>query len=242
MSRRANRGATTAQVLVGITLAIAILALLWLTWRQRTESAPAPVATAESAPLAVPADRVDPANQGKLIEVSGRLRGKEAPRDEQFGIQAEAGAIGLMRSVQMWQWEETCTQEKCEYEQVWSAELIDSSGFRQRQGHENPQRAPFDGELFDSDELRLGAFRFDPDLAAQVLFDVEAPVALPVRASQLPPNLAATFRDSDGALYTGDPQRPAIGDLRVSYRVIAPVEVSRIRGVQDGEWLRAPAN
>lgn len=241
MTRRANRGATTAQLLVGATLVVAIVALLWLTWRKSVDTPPPSVAAVvEPAPMAVSAERVDPANEGRLIEVSGKLRGKEAPRDEQFGIRAEAGAIGLMRSVQMRQWEESCAQEKCEYEQVWSAEPIDSGSFRQREGHENPQRSPFDGQLFDTDELHLGAFRFDPELAAQVLYDEDTAVALPVRASQLPPNLAATFRDRDGVLYTGDPQQPAVGDLRVSYRVIAPFEVSRIRGIQSGAWLKKP--
>lgn len=244
MTKRANRGATKAQVLVGAVLAIAIVAMLWLAWQRRAETsteAPAPVPAAAGTPLTVSPERIDPANQGRLLEISGKLRGQDVPHDEQFGIRAEAGAIGLMRSVEMRQWEETCAREKCEYEQVWSDEPIDSSAFRQRKGHENPQRSPFDGELFVAKEWRLGAFRFDPQLGAQILFDDDAPAALPVRASQLPPNLAATFRDRDGVLYTGDPEHPAIGDLRVSYRVVAPMEVSRVRGVQDGQWLKAPS-
>lgn len=240
MTARLNRGATPAQVLVGVALAAAIVALLWIAW-QRAESAPEAASGAtEAAPAAVSSERIDPANQGRMIEVSGELRGTDAPQDEQFGIRAEAGAIGLMRSVEMRQWQEHCTEEKCEYEQVWSGELIDSSAFRQRQGHENPQRSPFDGQLFDGGELRLGAFRFDPELAAQVLFDDDAPVPLPVRASQLPPNLAAAFSDRDGVLYSGDPDRPAVGDVRVRYHIVAPIEASHVRGLQDGEWLKAP--
>lgn len=243
MTRRASRGATTAQALVGVTLAIAIVALLWFAWRQRAETAPppAPAATA-AAPLAVSAERIDPANQGRLLEVSGKLHGKDAPRDEQFGIRAEAGAIGLMRAVELRQWQETCAADKCDYAQVWSEEPIDSSAFRQRKGHENPTQAPFSSQLFNAEDWRLGAFRFDPELGAHVLAVGVEPQPVPVRASQLPPNLAATFGDRAGVLYTGDPDRPAVGDLRVSYRVIAPFELSRIRGLQDGEWLRPPPN
>lgn len=240
MTARADRGATSAQVLVGIALAAAIVALLWVAWQRADSAQQAPSGTAEPAPAPVSSERIDPANQGRMIEVSGRLRGTDAPLDEQFGIRAEAGSIGLMRSVEMRQWRENCVQEKCEYAQVWSGELIDSSRFRQRQDHENPQQSPFDGQLFDGGELRLGAFRFDPELAVQVLFDDEAPVPLPVRAAQLPPNLAATFGDRDGVLYTGDPDRPAVGDIRVRYEVIKPIEVSGVRGLQDGEWLKAP--
>lgn len=240
MTVRVNRGATPAQVLVGITLAAAIVALLWVAWR-RADSAPqASSGATEPAPVAVSSERIDPANQGRMIEVGGTLRGTDAPLDEQFGIRAEAGAIGLMRSVEMRQWRENCAQETCGYEQVWSGELIDSSAFRQRHGHENPPQSPFDGQLFDGGELRLGAFRFDPELAAQVLFDDHAPLPLPVRAAQLPPNLAAAFSDRDGVLYSGDPDRPAVGDVRVRYEVIEPIEASRVRGVQDGEWLKAP--
>lgn len=242
MTTRTNRGATTAQLLVGVTLVIAIVALLWIAWRQRGEAEPtAPAAVPETAALTVSSERVDPANQGRLIEVSGKLRGTDAPRDEQFGIHAEAGAIGLMRSVEMRLWAERCGSEQCDYEPVWSDEPIESSAFRERKGHENPERAPFDGQLFNAEELRLGAFRFDPELATQVvLFDSEDPAALPVRASQLPPNLAATFKDRDGVLYSGDPDRPTVGDVRVRYQVVAPIEVSRVRGVQDGDWLKAP--
>lgn len=243
MSGHAKRGATPAQVLVGIALVAAILALLWIAWRQSgggEPAAPAVSASSDASALPVPSDRVDPANQGRLVEVSGRLQGTEPPRDEQFGIRAQAGAIALMRAVEMRQWDERCEQESCKYEQVWAGEAIDSSAFRQRQGHDNPQHSPFDGDLFSAAELRLGAFHFDPELAAQVLFDEDAPVALPVRASQLPPNLAATFSDRDGMLYSGDPERPAVGDLRVRYLVIEPLEVSHVRGVQDGQWLKAP--
>ena len=55
-------------------------------------------------------------------------------------------------------------------------------------------------------------------------------------ASELPPNLAASFRDSDGMLYAGDPAHRAIGDIRVIYRVI-PAGTVEITGTQRGDRI-----
>ncbi|MFI4969945.1 MAG: TMEM43 family protein, partial [Lysobacterales bacterium] len=79
-----------------------------------------------------------------------------------------------------------------------------------------------------------GAYRVDATLAAAGV----APVAYPVRAAQLPANLAATFREQDGVLYAGaNPQHPAAGDLRVSYRIV-PAGPRHVSGVQTGDRLK----
>ncbi|MEO5558354.1 MAG: TMEM43 family protein, partial [Dokdonella sp.] len=63
--------------------------------------------------------------------------------------------------------------------------------------------------------------------------------AFPVHVAQLPPNLAATFRDHDGVLYAGaDPDHGAVGDLRVSYRVVAAGPV-HLNAIQEGDHLRS---
>ena len=169
-----------------------------------------------------------------MISINGALHATKPARDTQLGIAADA--LVLMRDVQMLQWRERCVDTDCNYALEWSAQPIDTHAFKNAKGHENPARLPFSSEHFAADDLRLGAFKVDANILAA---DASAPVAFPVHAAQLPPNLAATFRERDGVLYAGaDPGHAALGDVRVSFRIVAAGE-RRLTGIQHGEWLRA---
>ena len=75
------------------------------------------VATAKSleegaaACLDVPADKVDDANEGKLVHVSGDATTAETLKDDLFGV--SASALKLARKVEIYQWEER-TEKKNE--------------------------------------------------------------------------------------------------------------------------------
>ena len=186
-------------------------------------------------PPAVPTvaiDRIDPANEGRVVRIEGPLEAQPV-RDTQLGVSADA--IALVRKVEMRQWQETCTSGGCGYELTWSAVPIDSSGFRQPEGHLNPGALPFAGTRFLSAEVRLGAFVIDPALAA----GEAGPTAYAVDVADLPPNLAATFRVQDGVLLTGADAQGTAGDLRVSYSIV-PAGVRSLTGVQQGDRLRPP--
>jgi len=183
--------------------------------------------------IKVSADRVDPVNEGRRVQVSGRLTASSAARDADMDI--AAGAAVLVRKVEMLQWRERCEHgAACTYETAWSSQRVDSSGFREPQGHENPPARLVDAHFAGAD-LKLGAFLPDPELVA-------AQVALadhPVHAANLPPNLAAVFADASGALYAGgDAAHPRVGEVKVSYR-IAPLGEVVLRGVQHGNRLSA---
>ena len=181
----------------------------------------------------VSAERIDPANEGRRVQVSGRLAAAAAARDADMGI--AAGAAVLLRKVEMFQWRERCDGgAACTYETAWSSQPIDSHAFRQPQGHENPPMRLMDAHFAGAD-LRLGAFSPDATLVAAQIGLVDHPV----HAAELPPNLAATFADADGALYAGgDASHPRVGEVRVSYR-IAPLGDAVLRGVQRGNRLIA---
>ena len=179
------------------------------------------------APPAISPVHVDPANEGKVTTMEGDLVVVRRPRDPQLGI--EADAVALERIVEMRQWQERCVGQGCSYELVWSGKPIASRGFREAATHANAVAFPFASDRFYAGELRMGAFEVNAALAMR---DVQ-PVAFAVTLAQLPPNLAATFRDSAGALVTGDPARPAAGDLRVRYEIV-PAGHRRLTGVQAG--------
>jgi len=186
-----------------------------------------------TAPRDASAERVDAANEGRRVRVSGKLAFSGAPRDAQLRIGADG--VMLVRHVEMYQWYEHCDAGNCRYDGAWSAQRVDSTRFRTPAGHENPP-FPFASARFAAGEIRLGAYVVDPELAAAQLASVE----YPVQASALPPNLAVTFRDVDGVLYAGDdPAHPQIGTLRVNYRVFPAANAVMI-GMQRGDRLVVP--
>lgn len=244
MSKRARKGSPSSSPLVGVVLLVVIAAGLWFYW-QRSATTHRPVATAPvaatpgdttKAPLAASADRIDFANEGRTLTISGSLHATKPARDSQLGIGADA--VALLRKVEMLQWREHCAASACDYALAWSEQPVDSGAFRERKGHENATRFPFAGARFVAGDLRLGAFKLDAALAVAAVEGSEA-VAWPVHANQLPPNLAATFRERDGVLYAGaDPDKAAAGDLRVSYRIVA-TGARRLTGVQHDDQLQA---
>lgn len=174
-------------------------------------------------------ERVDPANEGLHVQLGGKLEAGANARDAELGISVQAAL--LSRKVEMYQWREHCAGATCDYEPVWSSQPIDSRGFRQPQGHENPPMRLVDA-LFPGANLKLGAFAVDAELvAAQV-----ALVDHPVHAAELPPNLAASFAEVGGVLYAGGNSQPRVGEVRVSYR-IAPLGDVVLAGIQRGSRL-----
>ncbi|MGA9335077.1 MAG: TMEM43 family protein [Rudaea sp.] len=185
--------------------------------------------TAAGSPIAVSGTRIDPANEGRDVRISGYLEIAKQPVDPQLGISAKAAI--LFRHVEMYQWREQCSGTACRYDKLWSSFPIDSHGFRVQQGHENA-KFPFKDAHFAAPDIKIGAFAIDPSLLIN-----SATLAYPVRAAQLPPNLAMTFADEGGVLYAGaDPAHPQIGGLRIGYRVL-PLHAVTLTGVQRGSRL-----
>ena len=220
MARRKRKSAT--RIVASALALIALAAAGWFGYRHFDR---------QQAPIKVSADRVDPANEGRHVQATGRLTASSVARDADMDIEAKAAV--LLRKVEMFQWHERCEHgAACTYETAWASQRIDSTGFREPQGHENPPMRLVDAHFAGAD-LKLGAFAADPALvAAQVVLADH-----PVHAADLPPNLAATFADADGALYAGgDASHPRVGEVKVSYR-IAPLGEAVLRGVQHGNRL-----
>ncbi|MEO7325378.1 MAG: TMEM43 family protein [Dokdonella sp.] len=229
---RARRKKRSPSMLVVALVLVAIAAAAWFVLQRyphvlRLDSTPVATTTA-----AISSERVDPANDGHRISISGNLKVARPVRDPQLGINADA--VALLRTVEMLQWRECGAPAGCDYELQWSQQPVDSSGFKK--GHENPAHLPFLSARFLADDIRLGAFKVDVALATVVTEST----ALAVHVAQLPPNLAATFRDHEGALYAGaDPDHGAVGDLRVSYRVVPAGQV-HFTAIQEGDHLKSP--
>lgn|GEM_PF-709140 len=235
MAKPKNR--PLAAVLILVVIAAGFGAYLWLHKRHVPGETPVATDAKEAPAFATPvsADRVDPANEGRVVSLSGPLDVRTKATDTQLGISADA--VMLMRFAEMLQWREVCNGANCTYQQVWSPQIIDSGRFPA--DHRNPARLPITAARFSASDVRVGAFRVDAAALANYRRDSSLrikPVLYPVRSAQLPSNLAMTFRDANGVLYAGDPEHRKIGDVRVSYRIIPAARVD-ITGTQRGDRI-----
>jgi hypothetical protein len=177
--------------------------------------------------LSVSADRVDAANDGKLVHVSGALAASGPAVDGDFTVRSSG--IRLVRHVEMYQWkeetqsetrkklgggEETVTTYK--YTRDWVDRPIDSGKFKERAGHANPAMA-YQQRTVVAPQPKVGAFSVPESLLRN--FGEERPLAATdEQAKALERRLNRPVAAVDGALYVGrDPSQPAIGDLRIKF-------------------------
>ncbi|WP_424810637.1 TMEM43 family protein [Roseococcus sp. YIM B11640] len=178
----------------------------------------------------VPAERPDATNEGKLVHVSGPVRMTQLPFDADFDVKPPNGTLRLARIVEMYQWVEenhsetrtrmgggTETVTTSTYRREWREGRVDSSRFRQPNGHENPQPRQSSRNFF-AQGVTLGGFRIAESQLS----------AIPAAEPLTPANGEATR-------YVGnDANNPRVGDLRISWRYAHPETVSVI-GAQVGD-------
>ena len=207
--------------------------------------------TGAGAVVSVQADKVDPANEGKLVHVTAKADTKDVLTDPLFKISSTA--IRLERRVEMYQWKqnESSKTEKqlgggtkkttvYTYEKVWSDKPVNSAYFKEA-GHENPG-SPFESEKLRANHVTLGDFLLNDSLVDRlgdsrklpVPADYKLPAALSgksdaayvhVSRKSSAPSQVSQEQPADNA---GDAAltEPAIGDLRISWYAVVPHEVS----------------
>jgi len=221
--------------LFGLALFIAAFPVLFLNEGRavRTEKS---LKEGQGAVVTVPADRIDPANDQKLVHLSGQAATEEQLSDPEFGI--AANAIKLRRKVEMYQWQEkkesttekraggsTETKTTYTYSKDWSGDLADSSSFNEASGHENPSSLPYQNHETVAQKVNVGAFNLTPSLISQM--DDFENVPVNDQTAALPEALKAQVKVHDGNYYLGaEPAAPQIGDVRISFAAVKPAEVS----------------
>jgi hypothetical protein len=228
-------GGAIRSVLLGAILFVVSFPLLF--WNEgRAVNTARGLAEGQQNVVSVAADRVDPANEGKLVHISGQAAATQSVTDSEFGVSAPA--LRLERVVWMYQWREkseTQSQKKLgggeekkityTYEREWSREAINSGAFKVKEGHQNPSTKRFVDKT-ETAEVRLGVFELPTTLAAQITASEPFPVDESAR-NKLHAELRDTLKVHDGRFYAGnDPARPEVGDLKVEFRVVKPTTVS----------------
>lgn len=185
--------------------------------------------------VSVSAEAVDPADEGKLIHVTGEAKTSGPLSDPDFAISEDA--IKLRRDVEMYQWVEDVQTEKKEnvggsvdtkktysYRQEWRSELVDSSRFQVKEAHRNPTEMRFASKSFVAKGVTLGAYRLPDFLIAKI--GGGEPLD-PGPTSDLPPALRSEARSAAGGYYFGnDPANPQVGDLKVTFSIVRPGPLS----------------
>jgi hypothetical protein len=190
----------------------------------------------------VSSERADPANEGKLIHISGETKAASAARDPDLNV--AGNGLRLVRKVEMYQWKEERKSEKRQrlgggeetvttysYQRTWSEEPINSSSFREAANHRNPSMPNVRSRGFAAEGVTLGGFRLDERIIGMLgrgdSYDVPAAVAQRARE-----RLGDRARVERGGIYVGfNSDQPQIGDLRVTYTLV-PVQPVSVVGKQ----------
>ncbi|MDP9196277.1 MAG: TMEM43 family protein [Pseudomonadota bacterium] len=237
---------SVAGIVIGLIMAGLCLGLLW--WNEgRAINRTRTLAAGRSAVISIPANPVDPANQGKLVHFSGRAETAQTLEDPLFRFRRPA--LKLKRTVQMYQWKEDhetktktttgggeTTETVYTYRKVWSEALIDSGRFRSRAGHENPASMPFQTQVWTASDIHVGAFFLSTALTER-LDDYTGLTPTAEDTGAMESSLTRRFKLSGGEYLTGDLSSPGIGDLRVHFSMIEPQDISVIGGQSSGNRL-----
>jgi hypothetical protein len=223
-------------ILIGLVLFLLAFPLLF--WNEgRAVARRKTLEEGGGAVLSVSASSVDAANAGKLIHVTGKADTRATLTDPIFGV--SANALKLNRVVEMYQWEEssesktdkkvgggTTTTTTYSYSKTWSDRAIDSTGFNEPTGHQNPGSLPYESTEQIANGVTLGAFVLSPSLLGRI----QSYESYPVESSlPLPTQLIGRAQIHDAGFYIGtNPGSPQIGDTRVKFLVVRPTEISVI--------------
>jgi hypothetical protein len=229
-------GKSFVGVLVGIVLIIGSIVLLF--WNEGRA-----VATAKSlregaaTVIDVPSDNINPANNSKLVHVTGETAAADSLEDPLFNI--SQNVIRLRRNIEVFEWKEKKESKKRDkvgggsettttysYEKVWSPSLTKSSGFKSPEDHHNPDHLAVPKAEFVAKDATLGQFKLTPEIIGKISGD-EALPATDEELSNVSSKLKSKLKVESDQFYLGDdPANPEIGDEKISFTVLRPGTVS----------------
>jgi hypothetical protein len=226
-------GGAIKGIFVGLIMVIAAFPLLF--WNEgRAVKAAKSLDEGRGAVVTTDSARVDPAKEGKLVHTTGRAKSTDTLTDPVFNVSVTA--IGLKRKVEMFQWKESAKSESknklgggtetvttYSYAKEWSEALIDSSKFKNLQGHRNPSSMDQKSEKWTASKVTLGAYTLTPAQAAQISGDEPVKAAAPLSSLENTKRIV----EHDGGLYIGEnPNSPQVGDLRIKFTQVGESDMT----------------
>ena len=241
-------GSSIKGVFGGLVIAALGIALLW--WNEgRAVTTARSLKEGAKVVVSVIPDRVDGANDGKLVHMTGVATTTDTLADPDCGVQVQA--IALQRTVEMYQWKEDKKSETKKklgggdetvttysYSKAWSKDAIDSGAFKQPEGHSNPGSLPLASETWRANQVMLGAFALGGGLVVQMTDFQAVPPPDPARMT-IPVARGRRAQIAGSSLYLGsNPSSPQVGDVRLSFAQVPPGTVSVV-AQQTGSSLAA---
>ncbi|MFP4497024.1 MAG: TMEM43 family protein [Vulcanimicrobiota bacterium] len=234
-------------VLFGVVLFLVAFPLLW--WNEgRAVQVAEGLSQGKGAVVNVDPEKVDPANDGKLIQFTGMAVTEEMLEDPVFMIRENV--LKLKREVLTYQWKEITSKKTTKkvgggtetvtdyrYELGWHKGIINSRNFKEPKGHENPERALYEPQTFVANNITVGQYQLSPALVNSI--SNYQPYHVPDGAERDLPT--RDLRDNvyaiDGIFYDGENiDDPLVGDTKISFDVVKPSTVS-ILAQQQGDQL-----
>jgi hypothetical protein len=229
-------GNSVVGMLFGFVLLVGSIVLLF--WNEGRA-----VATAKSlregaaTVIDAPSDSVNPANESKLIHVTGETAVTESLQDPIFNVSEKA--LRLRRNIEVYVWKEKKesksrdkigggkeTTTTYSYEKVWAPDLIKSSSFKSAEDHRNPTRLEIPKKEFVASDATLGQFRLTPQIIGKISGD-EKLEATNDQLSQVSDKFQSKLKIDGDQFYLGaDPANPEIGDEKISFGVLRPGTLS----------------
>lgn len=225
-------------VVFGLVLVLASGVLMF--WNEgRSAKTAAALAEGASIVQSISADSVNGALEGKLIHIAGGTSADKPAVDSDFGLNAQG--LKLDRKVEMFQWKEEShseTQKKLgggeetitryTYTKDWSDQGVESQKFHDGSTHRNPPMPQVKSRVFFAQDAKIGAFGLGRDVLD--LLDASEPASAPDevlgRARSL---LGARAMVAQGGVFAGaNPDSPAVGDIRVTWKAVPLTDVSVI--------------
>jgi hypothetical protein len=201
-----------------------------------------------------PSDKIDKSLDGKLVHVTGDVKVNEKLTDPVFPVTVEG--LKLVRSVEMYQWEENTRSEKKKklgggeetvttysYKTDWSSSLNDSSKFKNKKSEDgktayvNPSSMPYESLTTVAKNATMGPYKLTESIISAVgktkAYELDDKVL-----EALPADLKGKVKIDKGALYIGkDPSNPEVGDMRIRFEVGEPGPITVVSG-QTGDTFK----
>ena len=155
--------------------------------------------------------KIDPANEGKLVHMSGDATTQDVLKDTEFGI--EYNGMMLYRHVEFFQWVEKTHEETKKnmggsettvttytYEKRWCDKPVDSTTFKEA-GHANQVFYSVSDAEQRAENVKYGAFKFSPGMIGRLTNEKIYSLA----EYKVPDKLRGSTRVADKYLYIGRP-------------------------------------
>ena len=225
-------GESIKGIVFGLIVIPGMVVLLW--WNEgRAVTTANSLNEGASAVLEVAADKVDPANNKKLIHVTGAATAPGPVADPDLGLSFPV--LRLERSEEIYQWLEDSRSETKEklgggeetittytYKKDWTGRPVDSSEFKDSATHVNNGELIAGDTVITAENVTLGAFEVPTDFVRDLGGEVQQALSS-ADLAHLPDPLKARAKLHKGAfLFADNPDAPQIGDSRITYQVVKP--------------------